>query len=64
MDFSGKVSHFAVIALSQLQIIYLPVGGIRKEGNVFVVDCDIRINTPSLRCGGVRSLTTEVEIKQ
>ena len=35
-----------------------------KEGNVFVVDCDIRINTPSLRCGGVRSLTTEVEIKQ
>ena len=35
-----------------------------KEGNIFVVDCDIRINTPNLRCGGVRSLTTEVEIKQ
>ena len=33
-----------------------------KEGNIFVVDCDIRINTPGLRCGGVRSLTTEVEI--
>lgn len=25
-----------------------------KEGNVFVVDCDIRINTPKLRCGGKR----------
>jgi hypothetical protein len=35
-----------------------------KEGNIFVVDCDIRINTPNLRCGGVRSLTTEVEVKQ
>ena len=35
-----------------------------KEGNIFVVDCDIRINTPVLRCGGVRSLTTEVEIMQ
>ena len=33
-----------------------------KEGNIFVVDCDIRINTPELRCGGVRNLTTEVEI--
>ena len=34
-----------------------------KEGNIFVVDCDIRINTPNLRCGGVRSLTTEVEFR-
>ena len=33
-----------------------------KEGNVFVVDCDIRINTPNFRCGGIRCLTTEVEI--
>ena len=32
-----------------------------KEGNIFVVDCDIRINTPELRCGGRRELTTEVE---
>ncbi|MBQ8867676.1 MAG: hypothetical protein IJ013_08155 [Bacteroidaceae bacterium] len=31
-------------------------------GNVFVIDCDIRINTPDLRLGGVRSLITEVEI--
>ena len=31
-----------------------------KEGNIFVVDCDIRINTPELRCGGVRKRTTEV----
>lgn len=34
---------------------------IRSEGgNIFVVDCDIRINTPELHCGGVRELTTEV----
>ena len=30
---------------------------------VFVVDCDIRINTPELRCGGTRILSTEVEFK-
>lgn len=30
--------------------------------NVFVIDCDIRINTSELRCGGIRSLTTEVEL--
>ena len=35
-----------------------------KEGNVFVVDCDIRINTPELRCGGKRKLSTKVEIKE
>lgn len=29
-------------------------------GNIVVVDCDIRINTPSLRCGGTRRLTTEI----
>ena len=29
-------------------------------GTVFVVDCDIRINTPELRQGGTRILTTEV----
>lgn len=29
-------------------------------GNIFVVDCDIRINTPELRQGGRRTLTTEV----
>ena len=31
------------------------------EGNIFVVDCDIRINVPALRQGGHRTLTTEVE---
>ena len=31
------------------------------NGNVFVIDCDIRINTPELKLGGVRELTTEVE---
>ena len=30
------------------------------NGTVFVIDCDIRINTPELRQGGVRMLTTEV----
>lgn len=29
-------------------------------GTIFVVDCDIRINTPELRQGGNRILTTEV----
>ena len=33
-----------------------------KEGNVFVVDCDIRINTPKLRCGVKRKLNTDIEI--
>lgn len=30
-------------------------------GTIFVIDCDIRINTPELRQGGVRELTTCVE---
>lgn len=33
-----------------------------ENGNLFVIDCDIRINTPLLRCGGTRELTTEVEL--
>ena len=32
------------------------------SGTIFVVDCDIRINTPELRAGGTRTLTTEVEL--
>ena len=31
-------------------------------GNIFVVDCDVRINTPKLKCKGVRSIVNEVEI--
>ena len=31
-------------------------------GSIFVVDCDIRINTPELRNGGTRVLTTEVSL--
>ena len=27
---------------------------------IFVIDCDIRINTPGLRTGGMRQLTTDV----
>ena len=30
------------------------------SGNVFVIDCDIRINTPELKQGGTRQLTNEV----
>ena len=30
-------------------------------GTFFVIDCDIRINTPELNQGGIRDLTTEVE---
>lgn len=28
-----------------------------------IIDCDIRINTPELRCGGIRSLTNDVRLK-
>lgn len=35
-----------------------------RNGAVFVIDCDIRINTPELRCGGIRKLTTEVEFEK
>ena len=31
-----------------------------KGGEIFVIDCDIRINTPELHEGGNRILTTEV----
>ena len=38
---------------------------IRSEtGAICVVDCDIRINTPELRTGGIRSLTTSVVIEK
>jgi hypothetical protein len=35
-----------------------------KEGNIFVVDCDIRINTPELKCGGRRKPSTIIEIRE
>ena len=31
-----------------------------RDGNIFVIDCDIRINTPDLKQGGIRTLTNEV----
>lgn len=31
------------------------------KGNVCVIDCDIRINTPALKSGGIRHWTNEVE---
>ena len=31
------------------------------SGVIFVIDCDIRINTPELRQGGIRKLTNEIE---
>ena len=31
-----------------------------KDGNIFVIDCDIRINTPELKQGGIRTLTNEI----
>lgn len=33
-----------------------------SSGTIFVVDCDIRINTPNLRSGGIRHLSTQVNI--
>ena len=32
-----------------------------KNGNIFVIDCDIRINTPEMNAGGIRELTNYVE---
>jgi hypothetical protein len=34
-----------------------------KSNTIFVVDCDIRINTPELRQGGTRVLLNEVICK-
>jgi len=31
-----------------------------KEGIIFVIDCDIRINTPDLKMDGIRQLSSEV----
>ena len=33
------------------------------DGDIFVVDCDIRINTPELREGGRRLYSTDVEFE-
>lgn len=33
------------------------------RNHIFVIDCDIRINTPELRAGGTRKLTNKVEFK-
>ena len=34
-----------------------------KNNNIFVIDCDIRINTPELKQDGVRVYTNEVEFR-
>lgn len=36
---------------------------ISEDNDVYVIDCDIRINTPELRAGGIRKLTNKVEFK-
>jgi hypothetical protein len=33
---------------------------VSESGNVFVVDCDIRINVPELKCGGIRRYSNDV----
>ena len=33
------------------------------SGTIFVVDCDIRINTPQLKVGGIRKLSTDICFK-
>jgi len=33
-----------------------------REGNIFVVDCDIRINVPELKAGGTRAFSTDIEM--
>ena len=34
-----------------------------ENGNIFVIDCDIRINTPSLKAGGTQTPLNTMEIK-
>lgn len=34
------------------------------RGNIFIVDCDIRLNTPDLNCGGTRVDTNEIFISE
>lgn len=34
---------------------------ISDQGNIYVIDCDIRINTPNLKLGGIREWTNIVE---
>lgn len=31
-----------------------------REGNIFVIDCDIRINVPELKAGVTRVFSTEI----
>ena len=33
-----------------------------SEGNIFVVDCDIRINVPALKAEGTRLFSTDIEM--
>lgn len=33
-----------------------------SSGHVFVIDCDIRINVPELKCGGDRHYSTDITI--
>ena len=33
-----------------------------REGNIFVVDCDIRINVPELKAEGTRAFSTDIEM--
>ncbi len=35
-----------------------------QEGNVYVVDCDIRLNTPELKCGGKRSISNVLVLQE
>lgn len=35
-----------------------------KYGTIFVIDCDIRLNTPDLKKGGIREYSTEMIIKE
>ena len=32
------------------------------SGTIYVIDCDIRLNTPDLRCNGIRQFSNEIEL--
>lgn len=35
-----------------------------RSGTMFIIDCDIRLNTPNLKLGGTREFSTEIDFRE
>lgn len=64
MGFTLLNSHNWTYATSQIYLSDMHDENVIKSsaGTVFVIDCDIRINVPELRCHGTRSYSTKVTL--